>query len=310
MSSDYSRGDLNTKTEEPVSVTGKSNRQLDREAFQPRGEATHVPDRSLESRDESYGRLDGTGYPNAGESMSKACRGCGQPIPGDQRKCATCLEHHIESVGTTGDEHTAPTAVPRVIFAVVEATCDYTALAKGAAACTLLQRRRVNPLEDCQLIDDVTETPADTLHDTWDELPAAVRIETEQGRKLLSVATKHIDRAEEGGHSDGERTLSRLYDESGHSVLNREQIESWTDTADGEYWLISILGAEKHPAENRTKPPKSQRSNTEHIHCRRCEETTPHRFSDHEQLPEEAEDGNPIWQCQACGTARFGPAPE
>ena len=310
MFSRYFRGDLNTKTGEPVSVTGKSNRQLDREAFQPRGEAAHVPDRSLEARDESYDRLDGTGYPNAEELTSKACRGCGQPIAADQRKCATCLEHHIESADTTGDGQTAPSPVPRIIFAVVEATCDYTALAKGAAACTLLQRRRVNPLEDCQLIDDVAETPANTLHDTWDELPAAVRIETEQGRKLLSVATKHIDRAEEGGHSDGERSLPRLYDESGRGILNEEQIKSWTDTADGERWLIPILGAEQHPAENRTKRRKSQRSNTEHIHCRRCKETTPHRFSDHEQLPEEAWDGNPIWQCQACGTPRFGPAPE
>ncbi|WP_181692674.1 hypothetical protein [Natronomonas sp. LN261] len=291
-------------------MTGKSNRQLDREAFQPRGEATHVPDHHLDSRHGGHDRLDSEGYPNADESTSKACRGCGQPISAKQRKCTTCLEHHIESVGTTGDEHTAPTPVPRVIFAIVEATCDYTALAKGAAACTLLQRRRANPLEDSQLIDDVAETPAATLHDTWGELPAAVRIGTEQGRKLLSVATKHIDRADESDHGNGERSLPRLYDESGRSVLNREQIESWTDTADGERWLIPILGAEQHPTENRTKRRENQRSNTEHIHCRRCEETTPHRFSGHEQLPEEAWDGNPIWQCQACGTARFGPVPE
>jgi hypothetical protein len=242
--------------------------------------------------------------------MSKPCRGCGQPIPANHRKCATCLEHHIEPVDTNIGEQPAQTPVPRVIFAVVEATCDYTALAKGAAACTLLQQREATPLGDCQLIDDVAETPATALRDTWGDLPPAVRIESEKGAQLLSVALKHTDCADRNDHEDGEQSLPRLYDESGRGILNEEQVESWTDTADAERWLIPIIGVEQQSAENHTKRRKFRGPNTVHIHCRCCEETTEHRFSGYEQLPEEAWDGHPIWQCQTCRATRFGPAPE
>ena len=303
----YSHRDLNTKTGEPVSVTGKSNRQLDREAFQPRGEATHTPDHHLDSRHGGHDRLDSEGYPNADESTSKACRGCGQPISANQRKCATCLRYHIEPVDTDVGEQADQTPVPRVIFAVVEAACDYTALAKGAAACTLLEQRESNPLEDCQLIDELSEPPATTLRDTWGDLPPAVRIESENGSQLLSVALKHIDGTEEGAREEDEQSISRLYDESGRGIRDKE---SWIDTANDERWLVPAIGVEQRPAENRTTRRNIQSSYKRYIDCHCCEEATEHRFSEYEQLPDGAWDGQPIWQCQACGTTRYGPVSE
>jgi len=172
------------------------------------------------------------------------------------------------------------------------------------------KQRDANSLEECQLIDDVGETPTTALRGTWGALPAAVRITSERGSQLLSVALKHTDCADGDGREEAEQSLPRLYDERGTGILNEEQVEPEADPGDSDRWLVPILGAERKSADDHTTERKILGQTTERIHCRCCEETTEHRFSGYEQLPEETRDGSPIWHCHDCGTPRFGPAPE
>ncbi|WP_235019642.1 hypothetical protein [Natrialba sp. INN-245] len=64
-----------------------------------------------------------------------------------------------------------------------------SAVAKGAGAATLLTKvDRDSAVGDCQLIYDLDTEPAAQLTDKWPSLPEAVRITSESGEQLLTVA--------------------------------------------------------------------------------------------------------------------------
>lgn len=46
------------------------------------------------------------------------------------------------------------------------------------------------------------------------------------------------------------------------------------------------------------------------LQCRQCARETAHRFTTRESVPDDAWTGHPIWECEVCSAARYGPAPE
>ena len=185
----------------------------DFEELRPLGEATCVPDDELSGRGnagrpERQRRERLESYPNRTGSTQSECSACGASIPANRSKCRFCLSNHLDR---TSDESSTPDTewtLLHVVHLLVEASTFYAAVAKGAAAATLLTKADRNPaVDDCQLIYELDTKPAVQLADKWPSLPEAVRVTSESGEQLLTAARERTGQTEttqsqaEGAHT-------------------------------------------------------------------------------------------------------------
>ncbi|KDE58886.1 hypothetical protein EL22_01710 [Halostagnicola sp. A56] len=283
------------------------------EALRPLGEATHVPDERLSSRrDEGTHcqRVDGIdtdGYPATTAASTAECS-CGTSIPLGQLKCRFCLTNHLEAASDNQDTVDVEYDLLHIIFALAEASTYYGAVAKGSAAATLLSNSDSDPMiDECQMIYDLETAPATQLADQWPSLPPATRVVSESGTQLLETARGRTE-WEESHH--GAEHATYFYDETGSPIWTENRLVTILEKVDDDVWLVPAMAlhrsGEKSPiSDDQCGPP-----NKTHLECRACSSETVHRFLEFEKVPDDRWDGQPMWECQHCESARYGPEPD
>jgi len=293
-----------------------TDRDSDFEELRPTGEASHIPDERLSEctdgePDRQRVATETDGYPDTPTEADTECRSCGAPITADRTKCLFCLTNHLEDTASETDAPATEWTLLGVIHMLVESSTFYGAVAKGAAAATLLASNATeSTVDDCTIIYDLEDEPAAQLTDRWPVLPAAVRISSTNGEQLFAAAhdrTAWTDQSAVG--SDCEPT-TYLYDEGGSGIRDEQRLARLLDNADDDTWLVPAIALQQAPKERESEHQGSGIPTKEHLECRQCGRTTDHRFSDDESVPDETWTGHAIWECQVCGTPRYGPSPE
>ncbi|WP_458186343.1 biosurfactant protein 1 [Haladaptatus sp. NG-WS-4] len=293
-----------------------NGRQSDLEELRPLGEANHIPDDQLIGRDNS-GRAGGQrregpeSYPDRTRSTRSECSSCGASIPANRTKCRFCLSNHLD--GTSDDSRPPDTewTLLHVVHLLVEAATFYAAVAKGAAAATLLTKTDRNPaVDDCQLIYDLDAEPAAELIEQWSSLPEAVRVTSESGEQLLAVARERTGQTESNqSRSDGAHTTF-LYDEGGHNVREEDRLTVLLESAENDVWLVPAIALQCAIIDEHSEDRQPSVPSRTHLECRKCGRKTEHQFQEFETVPDDDWSGQPMWECQDCQSPRHGPTPE
>jgi len=290
-----------------------TDRNSDREAFQPVGEGALVPDPALDQpadgqptrqREASHSG----GYPDGTTETDRACVSCGASIPAGQRKCRFCLDHELDVASEAGAGDTEQT-LRGVIQFLVDAGTFYAAVAKGAAAASLLTSAPDEPVDDCTLIYDLEDEPAPQITEDWPTLPAATEVRSAAGDTLLSAARDRTGWEVVNRKSRPQTEIPRVYDERGQGIRDESALEHTLGDND-QLWIVPAIAVEAVPIETGSTSASAEIPTVTVLECQHCTTETEHRFSTHESLPDEAWTGQPIWECQVCGTGRYGPAPE
>jgi len=290
-----------------------TDRNSDREAFQPVGEGALVPDPALDQpadcqptrqREASHSG----GYPDGTTETDHACVSCGASIPAGQRKCRFCLDHELDVVSEAGAGDTEQT-LRGVIQFLVDAGTFYAAVAKGAAAASLLTSTPDESVDDCTLIYDLEDEPAPQITERWPTLPAATEVTSAAGDALLSAARDRTEWNEDEGTDRSQTEIPRVYDERGQGIRDESALEHTLGDND-QLWIVPAIAVEAVPIETGSTSARAEIPTVTVLECQHCTTETEHRFSTHESLPDDTWTGQPIWECQVCGTGRYGPAPE
>jgi len=304
-------------------VTEKSNRQLDRDAFRPLGEGSITPDHNLRDADgvDPDDHLDSEAYP-ARTDGSGTCRGCRAEIPPGRSKCSSCLREHVEPLDEIATDPARDWSFCHLIFAVVEAGTDYSAVAKGTAACTQLVERDDDPIANYQSVAEFRESPSTFLTSRWGDLPAATRVDSDAGQRLLARIRER--RAEDHGQELSDDDTSEvkteagndavhdtyLYDRSGDGIRTVEAIETVRTASTDPLWLIPAIGL--LPASSIGDGGRASRREPlrgEFLRCHSCNEETVHHCVGTQPVSDPSSRDTPLWRCGRCATPRFGPSP-
>lgn len=290
-----------------------TDRNADRDAFQPVGEGAIVPDPALDhpadgqptrQREASHSG----GYPDGTTDTDRTCVSCGASIPASQRKCRFCLEHELDAASESGAVNTEQ-ALRGVIQFLVESGTLYGAVAKGAAAATLLTSAHDEPVDDCTLIYDLDDEPAPQLTERWPTLPAAAEMTSAAGEALLTAARERTAWEGDGMSDRPQEEIPRVYNERGQGIRDESSLDHTLDGGD-QLWIVPAIAVETVPHETESTSAGTEIPTVTALECQHCTRETKHRFSTRESLPDETWTGQPIWECQVCGTGRYGPAPE
>jgi len=288
-----------------------TDRNSDREAFQPVGEGALVPDPALEQladgqptrqREASHSG----GYPDGTTDTDRTCVSCGASIPAEQRKCRFCLEHELDVTPESGAGDTEQTLCGVIQF-LVDAGTFYAAVAKGAAAASLLTSAPDEPVDDCTLIYDLEDEPAPQITEDWPTLPTATEVTSAAGDALLSAARDRT--AKKDSKDRPQKEIPRVYDERGRGIREESALNHSLDGSD-QLWLVPAIAVETVPHETESTRAGAEIPTVTALECQHCTRETEHRFSTRESLPDDTWTGQPIWECQVCGTGGYGPAPE
>ena len=291
-----------------------TDQYADYKALRPLGEATHVPDDQLasssgEPRRQRSGGVDAD-YPDGPTAAATECESCGASIPASQSKCRFCLTNHLGNESTGMDETADPTLFG-IIHLVVESTTFYGAVAKGGAAGNLLSTNEAeSAVDDCTLIYDLDEAPARQLAEQWPSLPDAVQVSSAAGEELLRAARDWAGWHRQEASERQEQAPTRLYDQRGNGIRDESHLGVILDDADDAVWLVPAIALTESTGEAAADRQESSVPTTQKLDCQTCGRTTDHRFKTHESVPDEAWTGQPIWVCQVCGAARYGPSLE
>ncbi|SDD71405.1 hypothetical protein [Natrinema hispanicum] len=293
-----------------------TDRDSDFEELRPTGEASHIPDETLsECTDSEPDRqrvaTATTGYPDTPTETDTECRSCGAPIPTDQTKCLFCLTNHLEDCSDETDAPATEWTLLGVVHMLVESSTFYGAIAKGAAAATLLASSATeSTVDDCTIIYDLEDEPAAQLADRWPVLPAAVRISSTDGEQLFAAAHDRTAWTDQSAVDSDCEPTTYLYDEGGSGIRDEQRLTTLLDNASDDAWLVPAIALQQAPQEREPEHQDSGIPTKERLECHQCGCTTDHRFSEHESVPDETWTGHAIWECQVCGTPRYGPSPE
>ena len=250
------------------------------------------------------------GYPDEPATTDGECQSCGASIPADQIKCRFCLTNHLGNDATSTDEP-ASTTLLGVVHTVVESTTFYGAVAKGGAAANLLTTNEAEPaVDDYILIYNLDEPPARQLADRWPSLPDAVQRDSAEGEQLLVAARDRTRWHGEEAVEHKQQAPTRLYDQRGNGIRDEARLKEIIDDTDGELWLVPAIALTATAGERDSGSRPSPVPTTAHLDCQDCGRATDHQFETHESIPDETWTGQPVWECQVCGTACYGPAPE
>ncbi|WP_225336168.1 biosurfactant protein 1 [Halomicrobium urmianum] len=286
------------------------------EELRPLGEANHVPDDGLSGRGNTERaerkRKEGLrSYPDRVRSARSECSSCGASIPGNRTKCRFCLSNHLDGTSDSSRPPDTEWTLLHVVHLLVEASTFYAAVAKGAAAATLLAKTDRDPaVDDCQLIYDLDARPATQLTDKWPSLPEAVRVTSESGEQLLTAARERTGQAEstqsryEGAHT------TFLYDERGNDVRDEDRVTELLESADDDVWLVPSIALQRSVDDNQSENRQPSVPSKTQLECRKCGRMTKHQFQEFESLPDDEWSGQPMWECQVCQSPRHGPTPQ
>ena len=292
-----------------------NGRYTDFEELRPTGEAFHIPETRMDDGCEGAPRrqrvaTSSGGYPDAATAADSECRSCGTSVPDDQTKCRFCLTNHLGSDGTSTNE-SASTTFLGIVHLVVESTTFYGAVAKGGAAANLLSANEAEPaVDDYTLIYDLDEAPARQLADQWPSLPDAVQMSSEEGDRLLRAARDRTGWHGQEASERQEQSPTWLYDQRGNGIRNASRLTEVLDDADDAAWLVPAIALTESTGEAAADRQVSSVPTAQELDCQNCERVTDHRFKTHESVPDEVWTGQPIWECQVCGAARYGPSLE
>lgn len=292
-----------------------TGRYSDFEELRPTGEASHIPDDRLTDCGDGEPRrqrvaTNRAGYPDAPTESESKCRSCGASIPTTQTKCRFCLTNHLGEYSPRTDAESAEETLLGVIHIIVESSTFYGAVAKGGAATKLIASSEAEQaVDDCTLIYDLDEEPVPQLAERWPTLPAAVQIASAAGERLLTVTRDQNWWAGRLATETRQETTPRLYDESGTGIRDEQDHTTLTDDTDDETWLVPAIALHEAADENDVNSHGKGMPIGESLECQRCGRATDHKFSESESLPDETWSGQPIWECQVCGTSRYGPTP-
>src|SRR6056297_751913 len=292
-----------------------NGRYSDFEELRPTGEASHIPDTRLDDGYEGDPRrqrvaTSAGGYPDAPTVTDGECKSCGASVPAGQTKCRFCLTNHLGSDATSTNE-TASTTFLGIIHLIVESTTFYGAVAKGGAAANLLSANEAEPaVDDYTLIYDLDEAPARQLADQWPSLPDAVQVSSAAGEELLRAARDWAGWHRQEASERQEQAPTRLYDQRGNGIRDASRLTEVLDDADDAVWLVPAMALSESTGEAAADRQVTLVRTTQKLDCQTCGRTTDHRFKTHESVPDEAWTGQPIWVCQVCGAARYGPSLE
>ncbi|WP_254525949.1 hypothetical protein [Natrinema caseinilyticum] len=293
-----------------------TDRDSDFEELRPTGEASHIPDETLSEVDDGepdQQRIETstTGYPDIPTETDTECRSCGAPIPTDQTKCLFCLTNHLEDRSSEIDGPATEWTLLGVVHMFVESSTFYGAVAKGAAAATLLASNPTESTVDvCTIIYDLEDEPAAQLADRWPVLPAAARISSTGGEQLLAAARDRTAWTDQSAVDSDCEPTTYLYDEGGSGIRDEQRLATVLDNAGDDAWLVPAIALQQTPDKREPEHQDSLIPTKERLECHQCGRTTDHRFSAHESVPDETWTGHAIWECQVCGTPRYGPSPE
>ncbi|WP_368410965.1 hypothetical protein [Halomarina pelagica] len=292
------------------------NRYSDFEELRPTGEGSHIPDTRLDDGFEGGPRRQCVatttgGYPAEPSDIGAECQSCGASIPAGQTKCRFCLTNHLGE--STDNQQPADTewTLLHVVQLLVEASTGYHALAKGAAAATLLAKPDRDPaVDDCQLLYDFDDAPAAQLTDHWPALPDAVRATSERGERILAVARERSVWTETTESSRGEAHTTFLYDEGGQGIRDGGRLTGLLECAETDVWLVPAIALQRSVDDNHSENRQPNVPSKTRLDCRSCDRTTVHQFQEFESVPAENWTGQSMWECQVCQSPRHGPAPE
>ncbi|RZV12530.1 hypothetical protein BDK88_0067 [Natrinema hispanicum] len=293
-----------------------TDRDSDFEELRPTGEASHIPDETLSECTEGEPNRQRvatatTGYPDTPTETDTECRSCGAPIPADQTKCLFCLTNHLENSSSETDAPATEWTLLGVVHMLVESSTFYGAVAKGAAAATLLASSATeSTVDDCTIIYDLEDEPAAQLTDRWPVLPAAVRISSTDGEQLFAAAYDRTAWTDQSAVDSDCEPTTYLYDEGGSGIRDEQRLATLLDNAGDDAWLVPAIALQQAPQEREPEHQDSGIPTKERLECHQCGRTTDHQFSAHESVPDETWTSHAIWECQVCGTPRYGPSPE
>ena len=220
-----------------------------------------------------------------------------------------CLTDHL-SDDVTGTDESMKTALLGVVHLVVESATFYGAVAKGGAAANLLTSNDTEAVDDYTLCYDLDEPPAPQLVDRWPSLPDAVQRDSAEGEQLLAAAHDRIGWHGQEAVEHQQQAPTPLYDQRGNGIRDETRLREIVDETEEELWLVPAIALTATPGERESDSRPSPVPTTARLNCQDCDRATDHQFETHESLPDETWTGQPIWECQVCGTARYGPAPE
>jgi hypothetical protein len=281
----------------------------DYEALRPVGEATQTPDRELGAHFDAQHREESlVGYPAEAQQRETTCASCGTSIPPGQPKCRFCLTHHLDPSNEQRHSETELSLL-HVVHLFVESSTYYGAVAKGAAAARLLATNGSDPaVDECQLIYDFDEEPAARLTDAWPALSPAVRVASKRGEEVLAVARQ---RTTWGSTARSPTEHARyLYDGSGSAIQDESKLSTILESAGDDGWLVPAIALQHSPVETRSESREHRVPMKRSLQCWECGRETTHQFSTFEESTESGWSGQPIWECNLCGTPCFGPEPE
>ena len=292
-----------------------NGRYSDFEELRPTGEASHVPDTRLEDGCEGDPRrqrvaLNSGGYPDAPTTTDGECRSCGASVPNGQTKCRFCLTNHLGNDANSTDEPASTTSLG-IVHIVVESTTFYGAVAKGGAAANFLSADEAEPaVDDYTLIYDLNEAPARQLTEQWPSLPDAVQVSSEKGERLLRAARDRTGWHGQEALKRQEQPLTRLYDQRGNGIRDESHLGAVLSDADDAVWLVPAMALAESTGESAADRQVLSVPTRQELDCQTCGRATDHRFKTHESVPDEAWTGQPIWECQVCSAACYGPGIE
>jgi len=291
-----------------------TGRDYDFEELRPLGEASRTPDHQLDERSNAaprrqrYASVE-TGYPEHQTDDKAECRSCGAPIPASQTKCRFCLTNHLGDSDTATTETGQEATLEGIVFALVESSTFYGAVAKGAATGNLLGANETEGITGHRLIYDLTEEPASQLVDQWPSLPDATKVTSEAGEELLAAIRDRMNGQGCSTFAGAQELRACLYDERGEPLRTESCLDTMLEKADDPMWLVPGIALQESSGDSEQDEQPSNLQTRVQLECHHCESETGHRFTTYESLPDDTWSGQPIWECRECGACRYGPEP-
>ncbi|WP_424016181.1 hypothetical protein ACOZ4N_00865 (plasmid) [Halorientalis pallida] len=241
------------------------------------------------------------------------CQDCDREIPDTHDRCGLCARKAGEMMDrpwsqddktkTASDQATPDWTFGRVVFAVVQASTRYEALALGTSAFSLADADALvgdanAGYADVKPVADFESSPARHLTAGWGDVVDVAPLDSDDGQRLFEAALKRT--VQDLGAN------THLYLTEGDPLGTQDDVEELrAQNADGDeqYWLVPGIVRRYNSGPDRAIPE----SEPEILHCRQCEEDTDHRYTGKSTL--EGVRGRPVWVCAKCNTPRFGHEP-
>lgn len=197
-----------------------------------------------------------------------------------------------------------------LIFAVVGSRTRLGSLAKGIAAfCHRTGRPRgksFNPKQTFEMVDDFDHDVASLFKEKWGTLRPTVPLDSKLGSKWINTLRESTTWGKIN-HQDEKQNY--LYDEMGSIIETRTGLEAIQEQADYTVWMVPALNL--RPSESKDTPQSIELRSPrrEILRCFECESETEHSFKTYESVEDDKYSGQPIWECDRCGSSRYGPSP-